>query len=63
MKIKISYQPGEEKWAFLIGSLTCAALRKATGSEPQTKERQNHPPYRHIYITSKPPAAGEQNGT
>lgn len=63
MKIKISYQPGEENWAFLIGSLTCAALRKATGSEPQTKERQNHPPYRHIYITSKPAAAGEQNGT
>ena len=55
MKIKITYLPGEEKWAYMFGNLAIAALRKATGNPPRVKERQEHPPYRHIYISSKPP--------
>lgn len=55
MKIKIAYQPGEEKQAYLVCNLVIASLRKMDGKNPRVKERQEHPPHRHIYITSKPP--------
>ena len=52
MKIKITYQSGEEKLAYCITSfakwLLCDLAVKV-------KETDAHPPYRHIYISSKPP--------
>ena len=50
MKIKITYLPGEEKRAYLLAQLATNVLPKS-----KVKERQEHPPYRHIYISSKPP--------
>lgn len=61
MKIKFSYQPGEEKWAYLLASFVRGALSKS-GAAPRVKERCEHPPYRHIYITSKPPAPDQGDG-
>ena len=62
MKIKFSYQPGEEKWAWVIGNFAALMLRKMTGHNPKIKQREEHPPYRHIYITSKPPASDQGDG-
>lgn len=56
MKIKFSYQPNEEKRAYLVCNLVIASLRKLDGKNPRVKERQEHPPIKHIYITSKPPS-------
>lgn len=50
MKVKITYLPGEEKRAYLLARIAASVLPKS-----KVKERQEHPPYRHIYISSKPP--------
>lgn len=57
MKIKITYQPGEEKWAFFLANVATRVLR---GRRPKVKETDAHPPYRHIYISSKPPEVPPQ---
>lgn len=62
MKIKFSYQPGEEKQAYLVSNLVIASMRKMDGRNPRVKERQEHPPTKHIYITSKPPVPDEGDG-
>ena len=62
MKIKFSYQPGEEKQAYLVSNLVIATLRKMDGRNPRVKERQEHPPTKHIYITSKPPVPDDGDG-
>ena len=62
MKITISYQPGEEKQAYLVCNLVIATLRKMDGKNPRVKERQEHPPTKHIYITSKPPVPDDGDG-
>ena len=62
MKIKFSYQPGEEKRAYLVCNLVIASLRKLDGKNPRVKERQEHPPIKHIYSTSKPPAPDQGDG-
>lgn len=62
MKITISYQPDEEKRAYLVCNLVIASLRKMDGKNPRVKERQEHPPTKHIYITSKPPVPDDGDG-
>lgn len=62
MKIKFSYQPGEEKQACLVCNLVIASLHKMDGRNPRVKERQEHPPTKHIYITSKPPVPDDGDG-
>ena len=62
MKIKFSYQPGEEKQAYLVCNLVIASLRKMDRRNPRVKERQEHPPTKHIYITSKPPVPDDGDG-
>lgn len=62
MKIKFSYQPGEEKQAYLVSNLVIASMRKMDGRNPRVKERQEHPPTKHIYITSKPPVPDDGDG-
>lgn len=62
MKVKFSYQPGEEKQAYLVCNLVIASLRKMDGRNPRVKERQEHPPTKHIYITSKPPVPDDGDG-
>lgn len=62
MKIKFSYQSGEEKQAYLVSNLVIASLRKMDGRNPRVKERQEHPPTKHIYITSKPPVPDDGDG-
>lgn len=52
MKVKITYLPGEEKWAFFVANCAGRVLRDRGA---KVKERCDHPPYRHIYISSKPP--------
>ena len=42
MKIKFSYQPNEEKRAYLVCNLVIASLRKLDGKNPRVKERQEH---------------------
>lgn len=59
LKIKITYLPSEEKGAWVIGNFVALMLRKMTRNNPKIKEREEHPPYRHIYISSKPPADRE----
>ena len=63
MKVKFSYQPGEEKRAYMVCNLVIASLRKLDGKNPRVKERQEHPPTKHIYITSKPPVPNDGDGT
>ena len=41
MKIKFSYQPGEEKWAYLVSNLVIATLCRLAGKNPRVKERQD----------------------
>ena len=53
MKIKFSYQPNEEKRAYLVCNLVIASLRKLNGKNPRVK---------HIYITSKPPVPDDGDG-
>lgn len=49
MKITIQYQPGsEEKTAEQILNKVQSVLRGA-----KVREKHNHPPYKHIYITHK----------
>jgi len=62
VKIKFSYQPGEEKWAYLVSNLVIATLCRLAGKNPRVKERQEHPPTKHIYITSKPPVPDDGDG-
>ena len=62
MKITISYQPGEERTAGLIASFVKGSLAKMDGKNPRVKERQEHPPTKHIYITSKPPVPDDGDG-
>lgn len=52
MKIKITYQPGEEKWALFLVSVAKSILRNFG---VKVKESCAHPPYRHVYISSKLP--------
>ena len=51
MKVKITYLPGEEKRAYLLARIAASVLPKS-----KVKERQEHPPHRHIYISTRPPA-------
>lgn len=62
MKIKFSYQPNEEKRAYLVCNLVIASLRKLDGKTPGSRTAE-HPPIKHIYITSKPPVPDEGDGT
>ena len=41
MKVKFSYQPGEEKRAYMVCNLVIASLRKLDGKNPRVKERQD----------------------
>ena len=50
MKVKITYQRGEERRAALM-----AAFAKGLAPDAKVKESDKHPPYRHIYISSKEP--------
>ena len=59
MKIKFSYQPGEEKRAYLVCNLVIASLRKMDGKNPRVKERQEHP-LSLIHICSRPASAQSQ---
>ena len=52
MKIKITYQPGEEELAYCITSFANGLLRDLA---VKVKETCEHPLYRHVYISSKPP--------
>lgn len=52
MKIKMTYQPGEEELAYCITSFANGLLR---GLAVKVKETCEHPLYRHVYISSKPP--------
>lgn len=52
MKINITYQPGEEKWAFFLSNVAARVLREF---RPKVKESKVQKPYQHIYISSKPP--------
>lgn len=61
MKIKFSYQPSEAKRVYLLVSFIKGFLGNS-GAAPRVKERCEHPPYRHIYITSKPPAPDQGDG-
>lgn len=49
MKVTIQYQPGDEEQTAKqvlnkVQSVLCGA---------KVREKQNHPPYKHIYITHK----------
>lgn len=50
MKITIAYLPGEEREADIITRFArglCAPVK--------TRESDRHPPFRHIYLTTKKP--------
>ena len=49
MKIKFSYQPGEEKWAYLVSNLVIATLCRLAGKNPRVKERQEPADQAHLH--------------
>lgn len=52
MKIKITYSPNERDKVRLIARIA-QQIMEPNGS--RVKESDKHPPYRHIYISSKEP--------
>lgn len=54
MKIKIAYQPEEEKQARAIASITSHLL-----GDVRIHGADKHEPFRHLYITTKRPATGK----
>lgn len=50
MKIKIAYGPGESLQAVRVSEAIRELLPAA-----QVKESEAHPPYKHIYLTTKEP--------
>lgn len=57
MKITISYRDGEEQKAAILQKFSAALLDGA-----KVKRSDRHPPYKHIYVTTRNPAKpGKQN--
>ena len=50
MKVQITYQHGEERLAGILVEFAGALL-----NGPRVRTSDKHPPYRHIYISSKEP--------
>lgn len=48
MKIKIAYLPEEENLAHRV-----VQVLRCVMDDPKVKERCQHPPFHHIYLTSK----------
>ena len=54
MKIKIAYQPEEEKQAYTVAEMLCQLL-----GEVRILDTDKHEPFRHLYISTKRPATGK----
>lgn len=50
MKIAISYSPGEE-----LAARTAEEFFRALFTDAKVKKSDRHPPFKHIYLTTKKP--------